>query len=136
MATTATANDAPVLFKTPAAWAKWLERNHARTPEGVWMKIAKKGSGERSVTYAEALEEALCWGWIDGKKMSLDEKFFLQRWTPRRKRSIWSKLNTGKVAALTAAGRMRDPGLAEVERAKADGRWDAAYDPPSRATVP
>lgn len=128
--------DDPILaFESRAHWARWLKREHAAS-RGVWMKIAKKGSGTASVSYAEALEVALTWGWIDGQKKSLDDAAWLQRFCPRTKRSIWSKVNREKALALIEAGKMMPPGLAEVERAKADGRWDAAYEPPSKATVP
>jgi uncharacterized protein YdeI (YjbR/CyaY-like superfamily) len=102
----------------------------------VWVRFAKKGSGIPSVTYAEALDAALCYGWIDGQSRSVDETWYLQKFTPRRARSIWSKRNREKVAALIESGRMRPAGLAEIDRAKADGRWDAAYDGPAAATVP
>ncbi|NHC44290.1 YdeI/OmpD-associated family protein [Motilibacter aurantiacus] len=126
----------PVLaFSDASAWEAWLEREHA-SQSGVWVQLAKKNSGIASVTYAEAVEGALCWGWIDGQSASLDEATWLQKFTPRRARSKWSKVNCERVEGLVAAGRMRAPGLAEIERAKADGRWDAAYDPPSTATVP
>ena len=118
-------------FETAAAWERWLEKNYGRE-EGIWIKFAKKASGIPSVSFAEALDTALCFGWIDGQRRGYDENYFLQRFTPRRPRSKWSKINRDKVAALIAAGRMRPPGLAEIERAKADGRWDAAYDSPSR----
>jgi len=124
-----------VLFATPADWEDWLREHHAE-PDGLWLKVAKKGSGVRSVTYAEALDVALCWGWIDGQKRSFDAACFLQKFTPRRSRSIWSKVNREHVARLVAAGRMQPPGQREVERAQADGRWEAAYDSPRTATVP
>lgn len=124
-----------VLFATPADWEEWLREHHAE-PDGLWLQIAKKGSGVQSVTYAEALDVALCWGWIDGQKRSQDASVFLQKFTPRRARSVWSKVNRQHVARLVDAGRMQPPGLREVERAQADGRWDAAYDSPSTATVP
>ncbi len=108
-----------------AEWEAWLEANHD-SAEGVWLKIAKKGSGKTSVTIAEALDACLCFGWIDSRREALDDDHYLQRYTPRRARSKWSRINVEKVAALTVAGRMRPSGLAEVERAKADGRWDAA----------
>ncbi len=108
-----------------AAWEEWLEANHDAA-EGAWLKIAKKGSGIPSVTIAEALDLCLCFGWIDSRREALDDDHYLQRYTPRRPRSNWSRINVEKVASLTAAGRMRPAGLAEVERAKADGRWDAA----------
>jgi uncharacterized protein YdeI (YjbR/CyaY-like superfamily) len=113
-------------FASNAEWEAWLEEHHA-TSDGVWVQIAKKGSGIPSVAYPEVLDTALCFGWIDGQRKALDETYFLQRFTPRRARSRWSKINRDKVEALTKAGRMRPPGLAEVQRAKADGRWDAAY---------
>jgi uncharacterized protein YdeI (YjbR/CyaY-like superfamily) len=108
-----------------AAWESWLEAHHARA-EGVWLKIAKKGSGRPSVTAAEADEVALCFGWIDSLRKSHDEAYFLQKFTPRRRGSSWSRINVARAEALTAAGRMRAPGLAEIEAAKVDGRWDAA----------
>jgi uncharacterized protein YdeI (YjbR/CyaY-like superfamily) len=128
--------DLPVLAcATARAWSAWLAVNHASSG-GVWLKIAKKGSKSPSVTYAEALEAALAWGWIDGQKGKLDEAWWRQRFTRRGPRSIWSKVNREKAVALIAAGEMRPPGLAEVERAKGDGRWEAAYDSQSRITVP
>jgi uncharacterized protein YdeI (YjbR/CyaY-like superfamily) len=113
-------------FESDAHWEAWLQEHHA-TSDGVWVKIAKKGSGIPTVAYPEVLDTALCFGWIDGQRKALDDRYFLQRFTPRRARSRWSQINRDKVAALTKAGRMRPAGLAEVERAKADGRWDAAY---------
>jgi len=128
--------DYPTLsFDSQDDWAAWLEREHSSS-DGLWVKIAKKDSGIPSVTYAEAVEEALCYGWIDGQMKGLDDAFFVQKFTPRRARSKWSKINIGKVEALIAAGKMQPAGLAEIERAKADGRWDAAYDSPRTATVP
>jgi uncharacterized protein YdeI (YjbR/CyaY-like superfamily) len=118
-----------------AEWEAWLEANHAESP-GVWVKIAKKGSGTTTVAYPEVLDTAICFGWIDGQRKPLDETFFLQRFTPRGPRSKWSQINRGKAEALTAAGRMRDAGHAQVKAARSDGRWDAAYEPQSRATVP
>jgi len=129
-------SDLPIVtFASSEAWEAWLEEEHA-TSKGVWLKIAKKGSGIESVTFPEALDAALCYGWIDGQRDRFDERFYLQRFTPRRSRSKWSQVNREKVARLTEAGRMRPAGLREVERAKADGRWDAAYAPQSAATVP
>ena len=122
-------------FATADEWEAWLEENHA-TSDGVWLRIAKKGSGIASVGNDEALDAGLCFGWINGRREALDERYFLQRYTPRRPRSKWSRINVEKVAELTAAGRMRSAGLAEVERAKADGRWDAAYHGQRTATVP
>jgi uncharacterized protein YdeI (YjbR/CyaY-like superfamily) len=118
-----------------AKWRAWLEK-HDDASKGVWLKIAKKGAPARTVTHAEALEEALCFGWIDGQRDRFDEHFFLQRFTPRGPRSKWSEINREKAKQLIADGRMRPRGLAEVERAQQDGRWDAAYEPQSRATVP
>jgi uncharacterized protein YdeI (YjbR/CyaY-like superfamily) len=128
--------DHPVVsFADATAWEAWLESEHARS-NGVELKIARKGAAATTVTAAEALEIALCFGWIDGRAKRLDDTYFLQRYTPRRARSIWSQVNREKVQALIDAGRMRPAGLAEIERAKADGRWDAAYAPQSRAEVP
>jgi len=124
-----------VTFASASEWRAWLEEHHA-APAGVWLKIAKKGRGIETVTHAEALEEALCFGWIDAVRHAHDEDYFLQRFVPRRPKSKWSQVNRDKVLALTGAGRMHPAGLAEVERAKADGRWDAAYAPQSQATVP
>lgn len=129
-------SDLPVLlFRDHEAWFTWLEKHHADSP-GVWLRLAKKASGVESVTYAEALEAALCHGWIDGHKKAADEKTWLQKFTKRGKRSIWSKLNREKAIALIQTGRMKAGGFQEVERAKTDGRWAAAYDSPSAATVP
>ena len=113
-------------FTSEAAFEKWLAANHARAPE-LWIKFHKKGSGRPTVTYAQALDVALCWGWIDGIRKGLDETSFLQRFTPRRPRSIWSQINREHVARLVAAGRMTPHGQREVDAARADGRWDAAY---------
>lgn len=122
-------------FDSQSSFHAWLAENHATSP-GIWLKLAKKASGTPSVTYAEAVDSALCHGWIDGQKNSLDHAAWLQKFTPRGARSVWSKINRVKVADLIAAGRMAPAGLAEVERAKKDGRWDQAYDSPSTATVP
>lgn len=124
-----------ILFDDQAAWAAWLDEHHADSP-GVWMRVAKKGAPYASVSYAEALDVALCYGWIDSQKKTFDQHSFLQKFGPRGARSIWSKVNREKVHALTEAGRMKPAGLLAVESAKADGRWDAAYDPASTATVP
>jgi uncharacterized protein YdeI (YjbR/CyaY-like superfamily) len=130
------ADDLPVLlFASKEELEAWLEKNHAAS-EGLWLKIAKKGSGTESVNYAEALELALCFGWIDSQKRGLDKAFFLQRFTPRRPRGKWSQINRAKAEELIAAGAMRPTGLAEVEAAKADGRWEAAYAGQRAATVP
>ncbi|CAN5158491.1 YdeI/OmpD-associated family protein [soil metagenome] len=121
--------------ETAAAWESWLEANSA-TSDGVRLAIAKKGGAHASVSYAQALDTALCFGWIDGQKWSVDEHHFLQGFGPRRPRSTWSQINRDKVAALVQSGRMRPAGLAEIERAKADGRWDAAYAAQSRTELP
>jgi uncharacterized protein YdeI (YjbR/CyaY-like superfamily) len=126
-------------FATQRAFSTWLAKHHAKAP-GLWIKMAKATakakSGIKSITYAEAVEVALCWGWIDGQGKRIDDTWFAQKFTPRRARSLWSKINCAKVAALIAAGKMQPPGLAEVERAKQDGRWDRAYDPPRASTPP
>jgi len=123
------------LFRNARAFEAWLKKNHANS-DGLWLRIAKRGAAEPSVTYPEAVEIALCWGWIDGQKKGLDDQHFLQRFTPRRARSIWSKINVDKVAALIDAGRMQPPGHAQIEAAKADGRWAQAYDGAKTSTVP
>jgi uncharacterized protein YdeI (YjbR/CyaY-like superfamily) len=129
-------DDLPVLlFAGPSELETWLEENHASS-QGLWLKIAKKGAPEPSVTYAEALELALCFGWIDSQKRGFDETHFLQRFTPRRPRGRWSRINREKAEGLIAAGRMRPAGLAEVEAAKGDGRWEDAYEGQRRAEVP
>ena len=117
------------------AWRRWLEDNHA-SADGAWLKFAKKSSPAQTVTYAEAVEEALCLGWIDGQARGGDEHFYLQRFTPRRARSKWSQINREKAERLIAEGRMHPAGLAQVEAAKADGRWEAAYPAQSQARVP
>jgi uncharacterized protein YdeI (YjbR/CyaY-like superfamily) len=128
-------SDTPTLFKSTKAFETWLKRHHA-TSAGLWLKIAKRRADEASVTYVEAVEIALCWGWIDSQKKGLDEQYFLQRFTPRRARCVWSKVNVEKVAALIEEGRMQAPGLAQVEAAKADGRWAQAYDGARTSVVP
>jgi uncharacterized protein YdeI (YjbR/CyaY-like superfamily) len=128
--------DLPVLeCPSRAAWSAWLADHHADS-EGVWLKLAKKGAEIATVTYAEAVEEALCYGWIDGQKAALDASYSLQRFTPRRQRSKWSQINCDKAERLVAAGRMQPAGRQQIEAAKADGRWAAAYESQSRATVP
>jgi uncharacterized protein YdeI (YjbR/CyaY-like superfamily) len=128
--------DVPVLpFATQAEWAAWLAVEHERSP-GVWLKLAKAGSGRATVSYAEALDVALCFGWIDGLKRAHDDDWWLQRFTPRGPRSRWSKINREKAEALAAAGRMEPAGVRAVEAAKADGRWEAAYDSQRTAEVP
>lgn len=124
-----------MLFATPAELEAWLAEEHASS-DGLWLKIAKKDSGVVSVSYAEALELALCFGWIDSQKRSFDEKHFLQRFTQRRPRGRWSRINREKAEGLIAEGRMRPAGLAEVDAAKADGRWEAAYEGQRTAEVP
>jgi uncharacterized protein YdeI (YjbR/CyaY-like superfamily) len=120
-------------FRTEAAFEIWLRRNHARQTE-LWLRTYKKGSGVPTITNAQALDVALCWGWIDGIRKAFDEQSFLQRYTPRRVRSVWSQINREHVARLTAAGRMTPHGQRQVDAAKADGRWDAAYAPLRSAT--
>jgi uncharacterized protein YdeI (YjbR/CyaY-like superfamily) len=129
-------DELPILaFPSQEAWEEWLESNHSAVA-GVWLKIAKKAAPIESVSHAEALESAICFGWIDGQRRALDERFFLQRFTPRGPRSRWSQINRDKATELTEAGRMRPAGLAQVEAARADGRWEAAYAPQRTATVP
>jgi uncharacterized protein YdeI (YjbR/CyaY-like superfamily) len=124
-----------ILFETPDDWARWLEENHA-SARGLWLRLGKKGSGIRSTNYAEALEVALCYGWIDGQKKSDDEASWLQKFTPRGPKSIWSKINREKAQALIDRGQMKPAGLAAIESAQKDGRWEAAYDSQRNATVP
>jgi uncharacterized protein YdeI (YjbR/CyaY-like superfamily) len=124
-----------VPFESAEAWEAWLAEHHADT-DGIWVKFAKKASGIPTVVYAEAVHAALKYGWIDGHTKRVDDDYYIQRFTPRRARSRWSKINRAKAEALIASGAMEPAGLAEVERAKADGRWDAAYDAASTATVP
>lgn len=124
-----------ILFATQSAWADWLDKNHRRS-SGVWLRLAKKGSSLKSVNYGEALEVALCYGWIDGQKRGESEQAWLQRFLPRAAKSIWSKINREKALALIASGRMKAAGVQAVEAAKKAGRWESAYDSPKRATVP
>jgi|SRR5271169_443251 len=133
--TSASAGDPIRRFATQAAWAAWLEKNH-RQSEGLWLRLAKKGSGLRSVTYGEALEVALCYGWIDGQKRGESHQCWLQRFLPRSTKSIWSKINRDKAVALIASGRVKVAGLQAIEAAKKGGMWDAAYDSPKSAMVP
>jgi uncharacterized protein YdeI (YjbR/CyaY-like superfamily) len=128
-------DDVILPFATSADFERWLAKHHDKAPV-VWIKYAKKGSGEPSLTWTEAVDVALCYGWIDGQSKSLDERYYIQRFTPRGAASKWSKINRDRVARLIKDGRMRPAGLAEVDRAKADGRWDAAYDSPKTAAVP
>jgi len=131
-----TNTDIPILpFESQKDWAAWLAKNHA-TSSGVWLKLARKASGIKSVSYDEALELALCYGWIDGQRKSHDETSFLQKFTPRGPRSIWSKINTEKAQRLIESGKMEPAGLKAVESARQDGRWDAAYAPQSKAVAP
>lgn len=122
-------------FETKEKFAEWLAKQHDKSA-GVWMKLAKKATGIPSVTYQEALDVALCYGWIDGQKRSFDDKYFLQKFTPRRPKSIWSKINTEKVEILIASGEMKPSGLRAVEAAKQDGRWDEAYKSQKNMSVP
>jgi len=126
----------PVMtFESTDAWDTWLAAHHADSP-GLWLKIAKKGAAGTTISYSDALDVALCHGWIDGQKGRHDDEHWLQRFTPRKPGSNWSKINTERAAALIASGRMRPAGLREVERAQADGRWEQAYESQSRVTVP
>ena len=130
------ADDLEILpFKNPAEFEKWLAKEHQRD-HGIWLKFAKKASGIETIVYAEALDIALCYGWIDGQTKSVDENYYLQRFTPRRKRSKWSTRNREYVARLIKDGRMQPAGQAQIDAAKADGRWDAAYDGPAKMAVP
>ncbi|MFJ4753666.1 YdeI family protein [Streptomyces sp. NPDC088763] len=124
-----------VAFESAEAFQAWLGKNHAVSP-GIWLKLRKKSPGVVALDYAQALDVALCYGWIDGQKAGLDDQWWLQRFTPRTARSKWSKVNRDKVAALIEQGRMQPAGEAEIDRAKADGRWEAAYDSSRTATVP
>src|SRR5258708_4367325 len=124
-----------ILFKTQKAWAAWLDRNHTK-PSGVWLRLAKKGSEIESLSYNEGVEVALCYGWIDGQKVKYDESSWLQRFTPRGKQSIWSKINRQKAQELIRSGRMKQAGLAAIENARQNGRWEGAYDSPSVSSIP
>ena len=133
---TTTPDRSPVrLFKSKQDWTTWLEKNHRRSA-GLWLRLAKKDSPLRSVSYKEALEVALCYGWIDGQKKPENEQTWLQRFVSRSSRSIWSKINREKALVLISSGEMKAAGLEAIENAKKNGRWDAAYDSPSGATVP
>lgn len=130
------ADDLPIVdLKDQKEWRRWLEENHDSLA-GVWLKFAKKGSPAPTVSYSEAIEEALCYGWIDGQVRRYDEHYYLQRFTPRRPKSKWSQINREKAERLIAEARMRPPGRAQVEAAKRDGRWEAAYPAQSQATIP
>jgi uncharacterized protein YdeI (YjbR/CyaY-like superfamily) len=133
--TTAKAPDPVKSFEDQKAWAAWLAKNHATSP-GIWLRLAKKSAQASSVTYAQAVEAALCQGWIDGQKKAQDEQHWLQRFTPRSARSIWSKINREKALALIESGAMKPAGLAQVERARKDGRWERAYDSARGSTIP
>jgi uncharacterized protein YdeI (YjbR/CyaY-like superfamily) len=122
-------------FKTAEKFETWLIKNHENS-NGLWLKIFKKGSKKKTITYAEALDVALCYGWIDGQKQAHDEQAWLQKFCPRRVKSVWSKINIGHVERLINEGRMRPAGLKAVEKAKADGSWEKAYDSPSKMTIP
>ncbi len=122
-------------FETQQDWEAWLKENHTDS-RGIWLKIAKKGALTPSVSYAEALDSALCYGWIDGQKAASDDKYWLQKFTPRTAKSIWSKVNCGKAEALIAEGRMQPEGLRQVELARSDGRWERAYESQSKITIP
>ncbi|KAG5752039.1 hypothetical protein H9Q70_005326 [Fusarium xylarioides] len=124
------------LFPTPSSFESYLSQHHSTNQTGLWLKIAKKNSPIPSITYDQALDTALCYGWIDGQRKSLDATHFIQRFTPRRKKSLWSQRNVNKVAVLTEAGRMKPAGLAEVDAAREDGRWERAYSSSSGAVVP
>jgi uncharacterized protein YdeI (YjbR/CyaY-like superfamily) len=128
-------DDAPFDFPDSASWEKWLSKHHTRDG-GAWLLIAKKGSGLASITIAEALDVALCYGWIDSHRKSFDGKQYLQRYSLRTSKSPWSKINVDKAEALIASGRMQGPGLAEIQKAKADGRWAAAYESQKTAGIP
>src|SRR5688572_23878341 len=130
------ADDLPILaFKSARPWEQWLTK-HGATSTGVWMRLYKKGTSTQSITYAEALDIALCHGWIDSQKRSYDDVSWIQRFTPRRPKSPWSKINITHIQRLTAAGKMKASGLREVENAKADGRWERAYDSARSMTLP
>lgn len=124
-----------IFFANQQEWEAWLHEQESISP-GVWLKLAKKETGIPSITYAEALEGALCYGWIDGQKAALDNQYWLQKFTPRRPKSIWSKVNCAKAMQLIADGRMRPAGQLQVDRAKADGRWEQAYASQSQITIP
>lgn len=129
-------NELPILFfATASEWQQWLHKHYDQA-SGIWLKFAKKSANEPSVTYNEALDVALCYGWIDGQVNKYDKNYYLQKFTPRRPKSVWSKRNVAKVAELVATGKMQPSGLAQVEAAKQDGRWQLAYDSPGNTTMP
>ncbi len=122
-------------FKTPGEFEKWLAKNH-NLPNAIWLRFFKKNSGEKTITYDQALDEALCYGWIDGQLKKYDDHSWIRKFTPRSYKSIWSKRNTDRIERLAAIGKMKPAGLAEVEKAKADGRWTKAYDSPGKMKIP
>ena len=129
-------NELPIIpFESPLEWERWLEMNHT-DEKGIWLRFFKKGSAVTSVTYEQALDEALCYGWIDGQKKTYDEQSYLIKFTPRRAKSIWSKKNIEHIARLHKQGKMKPRGIKETELAKADGRWEQAYDSPSNMKIP
>ncbi|TGL00859.1 YdeI/OmpD-associated family protein [Leptospira levettii] len=129
-------NTLPIIeFLSAESFEIWLEKNH-KSSTGIWIKIFKKESGKKSITYKEALDVALCYGWIDSQKQSFDDQSWLQKFSPRTSKSIWSKINIGHVERLINEGKMKPEGLEAVEKAKAEGRWEKAYDSPSKMTVP
>jgi uncharacterized protein YdeI (YjbR/CyaY-like superfamily) len=130
------ADHLPIIsFATQQDWESWLKEHHTAT-RGMWLKIAKKDTGIPSLSYAEAVESALCYGWIDGQKAAGDEQYWLQKFTPRGPKSMWSKVNCDKATALLASDRMQPAGIRQVELAKADGRWETAYDSQSKISIP
>ena len=129
--------DSPILsFNTIKELASWMAKNHEVLPQGIWIRLFKKDSGIKAITYSEALDVALCYGWIDGQKNSYDAESWIQKFTPRRPRSIWSKRNREHIARLEQSGKMKAAGIKQVEAAKADGRWEQAYDSPGNMVVP
>jgi uncharacterized protein YdeI (YjbR/CyaY-like superfamily) len=133
---TSTSKDFKIIpFKSQKEWERWLHKNH-KVSEGIWLKFFKKDSGIKTITYSQALDEALCYGWIDGQLKSYDDKSWIQKFTPRRSKSIWSKRNTENINRLIKLGKMKPAGLSEVEKAKSDGRWQKAYDSPGKMTIP
>ena len=124
-----------LLFENQQDWETWLSEQHADS-DGIWLKLAKKATGIASVNYSDALDSAICYGWIDGQKASFDDQYWLQKFTPRRSKSIWSKINCERAIALVAQGRMQPAGLKQIELAKNDGRWDKAYESQGRITIP
>jgi uncharacterized protein YdeI (YjbR/CyaY-like superfamily) len=129
-------DDLPIIsFTSLEEWESWLDKNHANS-SGIWLRIYKKDAGVKTIFYPEALDGALCYGWIDGQKRPFDEKSWLQRFSPRRPKSLWSKINTSHVERLTKLGKMKSAGIQVIEAAKKDGRWEAAYHSPGKATIP